>query len=179
MCVLLSAVDDVTCRCVLELHAIAAKKAEGGGEFAVVMTAEERLRFLQGIKDDPRQYYDMLGTVNAERSDCSRPADRISIHGAIRDSVGFGRLGRMVFGVLEEWMEGQLRAQVTLSEEAGDDADAIEWTETLARVLSDQGRHNEALAMKERVLEFRRRVLPEDHPDIGEGHVWRSAGCCF
>ena len=179
MCVLLSAVDDVTCRCVLELHAIAAKKAEEGGEFAVVMTAEERLRFLLGIKDDPRQYYDMLGTVNAERSDCSRPADRISIHGAIRDSVGFGQLGRMVFGVLEEWMEGQLRAQVTSSEEAGDDAEAMEWTATLASVLSDQGRHNQALAMKERVLEFYRRVLPEDHPDIGEGHVWRSAGCCF
>ncbi len=53
----MSAVDDVTCRCVLELHAIAAKKAEGGGEFAVVMTAEKRLRFLQGIKDDPRQYW--------------------------------------------------------------------------------------------------------------------------
>ena len=179
MCVLLSAVDDVTCRCVLELHAIAAKKAEGGGEFAVVMTAEERLRFLQGIKDDPQQYYDMLGTVNAERSDCSRPNDRVRIHGAIRDSVGFGRLGRMVFGVLEEWMEGQLREQVTSCQGAGDDAEAMNWTATLASVLSDQGRHDDALAMNERVLEFRRRVLPEDHRDIGEGHVWRSAGCCF
>ena len=36
------------------------------------------------------------------------------------------------------------------------------------------GRHNEALAMKESVLEFRRRVLPENHPDIGEGHVRRG-----
>jgi hypothetical protein len=26
--------------------------------------------------------------------------------------------------------------------------------------------------MKERVLEFRRRVLPENHPHIGEGDVW-------
>jgi hypothetical protein len=162
---------------VLELHAIAAKKAGGGGEFAVVMTAEERLRFLEGIKDDPRQYYDMLGTVNAEKSDCSRPADRISIHGAIRDSVGFGRLGRMVFGVLEEWMEGQLRTQVTLCEEAGDDAEAMEWTATLASVLSDLGRHEDALALKERVLEFNRRVLPEDHPHIGEGRVGSGVAC--
>ena len=30
------------------------------------------------------------------------------------------------------------------------------------------GRQVDALALKERVLEFRRRVLPEDHPDIGE-----------
>ena len=31
------------------------------------------------------------------------------------------------------------------------------------------GRHSEALAMRESVLEFYRRVLPADHPDIGEG----------
>ena len=35
----------------------------------------------------------------------------------------------------------------------------------------DLGRHSEALAMRESVLEFRRRVLPADHPDIGEGRV--------
>ena len=170
----LSAVDDVTCRCVLELHAIAAKKEEGGGEFAVAMTAEERLRFLQGIKSDPKQYYDMLGTVNAERSDCSRPADRLSIHDGIRSSVGFGKLSRMVFGVLEEWMEGQLRAQVASCEEAGEDAEVMEWNQTLALVLSEQGRHADALAMREQVLEFDRRVLPANHPDIGEGCALRD-----
>ena len=42
----------------------------------------------------------------------------------------------------------------------------------LAVTYSDLGRHDDALAMKERVLEFRRRVLPENHPDIGEGDVW-------
>ena len=46
----------------------------------------------------------------------------------------------------------------------------------LALTYSDLGRHADALAMRERVLEFRRRVLPEDHPEIGEGHVW-SAAC--
>ena len=42
----------------------------------------------------------------------------------------------------------------------------------LAQTYSDLGRHDDALAMKERVLEFRRRVLPENHPSIGEGGVW-------
>ena len=42
----------------------------------------------------------------------------------------------------------------------------------LASTYSDLGRHNDALAMEERVLEFSRRVLPESHPDIGEGDVW-------
>ena len=42
----------------------------------------------------------------------------------------------------------------------------------LAKSYSALGRHEEALAMMERVLEFMRRVLPENHPDIGEGRVW-------
>jgi|LauGreDrversion4_2_1035121.scaffolds.fasta_scaffold2456543_2 hypothetical protein len=33
-------------------------------------------------------------------------------------------------------------------------------------------RYTDALAMNERALEFFHRVLPENHPDIGEGHVW-------
>ena len=41
----------------------------------------------------------------------------------------------------------------------------------LASTYSKLKKHSEALAMKESVLEFRRRVLPADHPDIGEGHV--------
>ena len=41
----------------------------------------------------------------------------------------------------------------------------------LASSYSKLGRHEEALAMRERVLEFDRRVLPENHPIIGEGHV--------
>jgi hypothetical protein len=150
---------------------IAARRAEGEGEFAVAMTADESARFLQGIRADYREYYNMLGTVNAETSDCSRPSDRTSILDGIRGSVGFVKLSRMVFGVLEEWMEGQLRAQVASCEETGETEEAMRWTETLASVLSDQGRHDDALAMEERVLEFRCRVLPESHPDIGEGRV--------
>ena len=37
----------------------------------------------------------------------------------------------------------------------------------LAITYSDLGRHQDALAMEEKTLEFRRRVLPENHPHIG------------
>jgi hypothetical protein len=161
----------------LELHAIAARRAEGGGEFAVAMTADERARFLQGIRADSGEYYKMLGTVNAEASDCSRPSDRASILDGIRGSVGFAKLSRMVFVVLEEWMEGQLRAQVASREETGEEKEAMAWTATLASMLADQGRHSDALAMRERVLESRRRVLPENHPDIGEELVRSGVAC--
>ena len=45
----------------------------------------------------------------------------------------------------------------------------------LAQTYSALGRHSDALALKEQVLEFRRRVLPANHPSIGEGCAWRDA----
>ena len=39
----------------------------------------------------------------------------------------------------------------------------------LAGTYNDLGRHKDALAMCEKALEFQRRVLPADHPEIGEG----------
>ena len=49
----------------------------------------------------------------------------------------------------------------------------------LAQTYSALGRHSDAVAKQESVLEFRRRVLPADHPDIGEGHVWSGAACAL
>jgi hypothetical protein len=40
------------------------------------------------------------------------------------------------------------------------------------------GRHADALAMGEQALEFRRRVLPANHPDIGEGWLVVDVFAC-
>jgi hypothetical protein len=45
----------------------------------------------------------------------------------------------------------------------------------LAQTYKALGRQAEALAMGEQVLEFQRRVLPANHPHIGEGCVGRDA----
>ena len=47
----------------------------------------------------------------------------------------------------------------------------------LAESYIHLGRHQEAVEMREKTLEFRRRVLPENHPDIGEGDA--AHGKCF
>ncbi len=45
----------------------------------------------------------------------------------------------------------------------------------LATTYYELGRHADALAMGEQVLEFFRRVLPANHPAIGEGCAGRDA----
>jgi hypothetical protein len=164
-----AAADDIClwCRCVLELHAIASKKEKGGGRFAVAMTAQENERFLTGIKYDPKEYYSMLGRVDAEASDCSREADRESIHEGIRCSVGFAKLNRMVFGVMEGWMEEMLRVLVSLSSAAGGDMGAVEWNTTLAIILFKQGRLDEAAAIQEKIMAAGRIEWGENDQRIG------------
>jgi hypothetical protein len=45
----------------------------------------------------------------------------------------------------------------------------------LAGTYSALGRHADAVALIEQALEFQRRVLPANHPDIGEGCLGRDA----
>jgi len=157
-----------SCRCVLELHLIASIKEKGGGRFAVAMTGQEKQRFLSGILCDASKYYSMLGQVNVEASECSRAADRDSIHEGIRRSVGFAKLSRMVLGVMEGWMEEQLRGQAAASAAAGHEKKATEWSTTLATVLGQQGRHEEAAEIYEACIKVYRSLLPENHASIGK-----------
>lgn len=138
----------------LELHAIAAKKEEGEAEFAVAMTMEERRRFLKGIQAESKAYLKMLGTVNAERSECSRPTDRESIHAAIRDSIGFAKLNRMLFGVMEEWMELQLLAELAACRKRRHAQEVMGWLLTLGCVYGLQGRHQDAQKMEEELCSY-------------------------
>jgi hypothetical protein len=150
------------------LHAILSKKADGAGDFAVAMTADERNRFLRGISAGVDDYYDMLGTIDAERSDCSRAADRESIHSSIRHSIGFDKLGRQLFCALEQWMEEQLRAQAAANVAAGHHINSMKWNGILAVFFAKQGKHEDALVLQKMVVDTLQRELPHDHPDLGE-----------
>jgi hypothetical protein len=158
------------CRCVLELHAIASQMEEGGGRFAVAMTAQENRRFLKGIAGDVNRYYGMLGRVNLEASKCSRAADRESIHEGIRRSVGFAKLSRMVFGVMEWWMEEQLRGQLTAFAEAHDKKNEMKWNAVLAGVLHKQGRDGESVEFYEDALKIWQQLSPECTTIVLEDH---------
>ena len=108
----------------------------------------------------------MLGSVNVETSECSRTADQESIHAGIRDSVGFGQLGRMVFGVMEGWMVEEVRAQVAAKRISGDAKAEGRWSTVLGAVLCQQGRHDESVELHERALEISQLVLSEAKYDV-------------
>ncbi len=47
--------------------------------------------------------------------------------------------------------------------------------DNLALTYRNLGRHADAVAMGEQALEFQLRLLPANHPDIGEGCAGRDA----
>jgi hypothetical protein len=47
----------------------------------------------------------------------------------------------------------------------------------LALTYSDLGRHADALVMGEKALEYNRRVLPANHPNLGEGCCMMCGDC--
>ena len=153
----------------LELHAIAAKKEESGATFAVAMTQEEQRRFVTGMSGDVEgAYLDMLGRVDSETSECSRPSDQESIHAAIRDSIGFGKLNRMLFEVMEGWAEGQLRARADEKMAVGKVLEAMDCNRSLASFLKQQGKYDAALLLEKQILEVYQNELDATDPGIGK-----------
>ncbi len=130
------------------------------------MTDKERGRFLSEMSSSTQIYYNMLGRVDAERSDCSRASDRTSIHDAIRSTVGFAKLNRMVIEVLEGWMDKELRQQLAASEASNGDGNAnpTAWKHTLGIVLHQQGRFQEATELMEASLKLVQAAYGDDDP---------------
>ena len=120
----------------------------------------------------------MLGRVNAETSECTRAEDRRRIHEGIQSSVGFAVLNRMVFGVMESWMEEQLRQQISISLAAGRANEATDFSTTLAIVLHDQGRLHEAAEIRERILASEERGRGPDDPRVGM-KLFRVCKCAY
>jgi hypothetical protein len=156
----------VACRCLLELHAIAAKKVEGGGEFEVAMTAAERFRFLRcckadmdeyytmlstlnvdagvffdsynlGIREDFKQYYKLSGTVCALATQC-HTSDDCEDDNDKYGSFNFGSPSKMVADLFKEWSEGLLRERILTCQESGQHSEAMQWNEMLMQVLSER-----------------------------------------
>ena len=122
----------------------------------------------------------MLGRIDAEKCNCSRAEDRQSIHEGIRSSVGFAKLSRMVFGVMEGWLEEQLRKHAAVSAAGGNVYDSLALRSALASVLLLKGQHSDVLdaaAMYQEIFDSAQVSLPQNHPQIGALHALPSSLC--
>ena len=155
----------------LELHAIALKRTEENGEFAVAMTTRERHRFLGDLLSGSElNLYTIWLNINAEISDCSRPEDRKSIHDGILSGCGFARLNRDVVGVMEEWILGQMRLNAAVALEANDIALCARWNIGLCVFAFLLGKPEDGMRTMNDVLNniFIERFAKESGTQFGE-----------
>ncbi len=126
------------CWCVLELGHCARKNCK----FDIAFTAEERSRFLGAIRSDSACFFDVITNINSLKSSCSRPEDRLEILSGIEGSIGFTKLDRMVFEVLDRWQLQVLSSQAHLSEAEG--KEHASWFNSLGRLHYEQGNIDDA-----------------------------------
>ena len=74
-----------------------------GSKFEVAMTPNQYTGFMKEITRNSGEFYQMLGDVNMEMSKAYRSNDKERIFDAVKFSVGFATVNRMVVGKMREW----------------------------------------------------------------------------
>ncbi|KAJ3295359.1 Kinesin light chain 3 [Borealophlyctis nickersoniae] len=147
--------------CVFELYACTNTKSH----FAIALPPRHTPAFRTSLRDNPGAFYNMLSTIKSANSVAFKDSDRLAIHAAIREKVGFSALDRMVLSVLSNWMVSTLHSHILLTEKAGNEVEHATWLSSLAGLFMDQGKYDEAEPLCVDSLEIFRRVLGKDHPD--------------
>ncbi|KAH9125562.1 hypothetical protein AeMF1_003844 [Aphanomyces euteiches] len=143
--------------CVFEVYASVVENAR----FEIAMGRSQKASFLQDIQDDGA-FYKMLSTTQSEKSETTIPSDRDNIFQLIRDEVGFVKLDRMVFEVLEKWM---LRTVSQQSEEAFDEISRAAWLLVKGGLLRGKGHYGDAVDIFYAVRIIYLRELGIDSPE--------------
>ena len=152
--------------CVLELHAVTSEVhyslptalllsddctlqvLAGRGCFELAFPPEENRAFIANLKSlgaggvvdaQADAYYQMLGRIRSEAAECSRIEDRQTIHQDIVDTIGFVKLDRTIFSVLERWLEKQIQQELYKAIADGNAQDADTMQEARANMLAEQG----------------------------------------
>ena len=146
--------------CLIELYACRSSNSR----FGIALPPSERARFISEIVDKCGVFYDMLGKVNTEKSECSRESDRQRIFSAIRGlDGGFIGLDRSVLKCLTEWLVQQLQAEIASAASMGAVEVECSMVGALGNLYVKTGEYDLALLHLEDCLSKRRRVLGDNH----------------
>jgi tetratricopeptide (TPR) repeat protein len=140
--------------------------SRSGETTGVAFPPAERVRFLEQITTKSGAFYNMLGKVNTEKSECSKEEDRDRIFTAVRGlDGGFSGLDRSVMSTMTEWLERQLEEEIAGAAASGQEDNECILMHALAGIFKDKGDYDRALPMFEECLAKNKRVLGEDHPN--------------
>ena len=146
--------------CLFELYCTSSTNSR----FEVAMSESDQKMFLNDIieKGSGVAINNMLSKVNVKRSECFLEDDKTNIFNAIRASVGFDQLNKMVFKQLSDWVI-QTTNQAMMNET--DEIRQLNIMNSLAELYRNQGQYNNAEPLHIACLEKRKVLLGEDHPD--------------
>ncbi|KAJ3200442.1 Kinesin light chain 3 [Entophlyctis luteolus] len=131
--------------CVFELFAC----AKTSSRFEVALSRSEAKRFAETFKTNYRSFRDLLGVLRSEESEASVATDRNKIHQAIRDSIGFPEMDRMMLAVFEQWMVDALKKQI---DAALDIESMMSWSSAAGKLFIEEGKPQQALEVLEAAL---------------------------
>ncbi|ORY34530.1 TPR-like protein, partial [Rhizoclosmatium globosum] len=127
--------------CIFELYAC----IKTSSEFHVAMAPTQASKFLESLKRDPAEFYNLLAAVNTETAQATNPADLAKISQIVREEVGYIEMDRMVFRVFNEWIVKRLQDLVDAS-----DSDALlgaSWKYALGRIFKARNEYEKAILL--------------------------------
>jgi tetratricopeptide (TPR) repeat protein len=144
--------------CLWELYCTAQTQSK----FEVAMTGSARMHFINDVLVDNNQSIGrMLSQIDVKNSECFKPEDRERIFEAIKNTVGFSELNRMVFEKLRDWVLYAMRDEMTKDNNS---TDAM-YMNALAGLYKGQAEYTEAEPLYVRCIELRKESLGDHHPD--------------
>jgi hypothetical protein len=144
--------------CLWELYCTAQTQSK----FEVAMTRSAQMHFIEDVlADSDRSIGRMLSQIDVKNSECFKPEDRDRIFEAIKNSVGFSELNRMVFEKLRDWVIVAMTEETTKEKNSTD----ARYLSALAALYKGQGKYADAEPLYVACLALRKDSLGENHPD--------------
>ncbi|CAK4352082.1 unnamed protein product [Aphanomyces euteiches] len=153
--------------CVFEVYASVVENAR----FEIALGRSQKACFLQDFQNEGA-FKQMLSTIQSEKSSTTVPSDRDNIFKLIRDEVGFAKLDRMVFEVIEKWMARTVHQQI-------DQAPCLEkkaaWLLVKADFLQEHGEFAASMETCQAAVNIYRQDLQDQSSDTWKAQTLLAA----
>ncbi|KAI8840792.1 hypothetical protein BJ741DRAFT_646925 [Chytriomyces cf. hyalinus JEL632] len=147
--------------CIFEIYST----VKTGSVFDVAMPSRNQVEFLVELRNNPREFYDLLAKFESRNAEATNPVDKDRIFQVIAETVGFNTLDKMVLGVFRDWTESLMSWFVDTigTKLTPEDALLLQWS--LASLYRLNGKLSLAFELHRSVYQERLKMLGPDHID--------------